>query len=228
MDRDRSVTAHFAWQPTCYGLTTSVNPSGSGSISVDPQPNCGGGRYQAGTQVQLTASPYDDYSFDYWSGDASGSPNPVTIITDRDKEVTGHFVRLPPGKPYTGLLPGVLGSYRPFFEGTWEREPNNSADEANGPLRSGKAYQGYPNDKKDYFSVETGSRGRITVDLGNHTGQHVQLQLFYQSTANRVVLDPEPPYHLEHTGPAGRYYIYINTGAGFSDTTPYTLRVTYP
>jgi hypothetical protein len=38
----------------------------------------------------------------------------------------------------------------------------------------------------------------------------------------------QPPYHIEYAGPAGLYYIYIYTESGFSETTPYTLRATFP
>jgi hypothetical protein len=69
----------------------------------------------------------------------------------------------------------------------------------------------------------------ITIDLTNHKGKGVQLQLFYQSVDNQVAKDKLPPdYHIDYSGPAGRYYIYIYTESGHNTTTPYTLRVTYP
>jgi hypothetical protein len=39
-------------------------------------------------------------------------------------------------------------------------------------------------------------------------------------------LDP-PSYHIEYTGLAGWYYIYIYTASGYNNTTSYTLRVVY-
>jgi len=125
-------------------------------------------------------------------------------------------------------LPLTLRDYVAYFEGPWEVEPNNSYLQANGPLRSGRDYYGYPNDPKDYFSIYLRTGGTITIDLTNHTGQGVQLQLFYQSTNNRVDYDLDAPYHITYTGPAGWYYIYIYTAGGYNTTTPYILRVTYP
>jgi hypothetical protein len=125
-------------------------------------------------------------------------------------------------------LPLVLRDYIAYFEGPWEQEPNNNALQANGPLRSGRDYYGYPNDDKDYFSIYMRTGGTITIDLTNHTGQGVQLQLFYQTPGNVVEYDLTPPYHITYTGPAGWYYIYIYTANGYNSTTPYTLRVTYP
>ncbi len=125
-------------------------------------------------------------------------------------------------------LPLVLRDYLTYFEGPWEVEPNNTYLEANGPLRSGRDYYGYPNDEKDYFSICVRRSGTITIDLSNHTGQGVQLQLFYQSLANRVAYDLDPPYRVTYNGQPGRYYIYLYTAGGYNQTTPYTLRATFP
>ena len=125
-------------------------------------------------------------------------------------------------------LPLVLRDYMAYFEGPWEEEDNDSYAEANGPLRSDRDYYGYPDDAKDYFSIYLRTGGDITIDLTGHNGQGVQLQLFYQSVDNRVDYDLDPPsYHIEYTGLAGWYYIYIYTASGYNNTTSYTLRVVY-
>lgn len=114
----------------------------------------------------------------------------------------------------------------------WEAEPNNIYLSANGPLVSGRDYFGYPNDdggtSKDYFGVYLASSGRLIVDISNHTGGGPQLQLFYQDSSHSVGFDPDAPYHIDYTGPAGWYYVYISSSEPFSTDTPYTLRVTYP
>jgi trimeric autotransporter adhesin len=125
-------------------------------------------------------------------------------------------------------LPLTQHNYINYFEGPWEVEPNDSMAQANGPLRSGRDYFGYPNDARDFFSVYMTQPGQLNVTLSNHTGQGVQLQLFYQSAANRVAFVPNPPYTVSHNGPAGWYYIFIFTESGYHSHTPYTLRVTYP
>ncbi|MCX7838387.1 MAG: protease inhibitor I42 family protein [Anaerolineae bacterium] len=75
---------------TCYTLTTNVNPAGGGTISVNPSPNCGS-QYTAGTTVTLTANPSAGRTFLNWSGDASGSANPTTVIMNANKNVTANF-----------------------------------------------------------------------------------------------------------------------------------------
>ena len=44
--------------------------------------------------MALTAVPAPGYSFDRWSGDASGTDNPTTITIDSNKSVVAHFKKL--------------------------------------------------------------------------------------------------------------------------------------
>ncbi len=125
-------------------------------------------------------------------------------------------------------LPIVMRTFSKFFTG-FEVDPNNKTAEANGPLGSGMAINGYPDDARDYFHFTSGSVGTITVNLTGHTGQGVQLQLFYQSTSNLVTYDPTPPFSIQvGNRPAGFYIVIIYAASGYNSTTPYTLVVTYP
>jgi len=83
---------------TCYSLTKSVSPAGTGTVTANPAPNCPDdpAKYLAGTAVTLTAAANGGYTFDHWSGDASGSGNPTTITMNANKSVTAHFVASAP------------------------------------------------------------------------------------------------------------------------------------
>jgi hypothetical protein len=86
MNSNKSITAYFVETGvTYYTLTTSVSPSGGGSVSPT------GGTYAAGSQVTLTAMPASGYSFSNWGGDASGSQNPITITMNSNKSITAYF-----------------------------------------------------------------------------------------------------------------------------------------
>jgi cell division septation protein DedD len=115
-----------------------------------------------------------------------------------------------------------------YFEGPLEQEPNNSVAQANGPLWPDRSYVGYPNDERDFFSFYARSAGQIVVDLTNHTGSGVQLQLFYQDTGHQVGFVWAPPYHIEYAGQPGWYYIYFYTASGFNSNDLYTLRARFP
>jgi hypothetical protein len=83
IDGDKTVTASFT-QPS-YTLTIILD--GSGSVNLNPP----GGTYLCGTTVTMTAVPAFGWSFAFWSGDASGTANPETILMDGDKTVTATF-----------------------------------------------------------------------------------------------------------------------------------------
>lgn len=66
-----------------FKLTTSV--TGSGSISP------ASGTFNVSEVISLTATPDDGYDFDTWSGDASGSDNPLSVIMDSNKDIVANF-----------------------------------------------------------------------------------------------------------------------------------------
>jgi len=72
--------------PEC---TLTVNVAGSGSVEKSPDQTV----YDWGTNVTLTANPTIGWSFDHWSGDASGTVNPVTVNMTSDKTVTATFTQ---------------------------------------------------------------------------------------------------------------------------------------
>jgi hypothetical protein len=109
----------------------------------------------------------------------------------------------------------------------WEQEPNYPLAQANGPLRSGIDFYGYPNDTYDYFFFQASSSGQVTVDLANHTGLGLQLVL-RTSNGSQVAYDYSPPYHLVATVDPGRYYVQLYAIGNFNTTEPYTLRSSFP
>jgi len=72
--------------PEC---TLTVNVVGSGSVAKIPDQAI----YTWGTNVTLTATPTTGWSFDHWSGDASGTANPITVNMTSDKDVTATFTQ---------------------------------------------------------------------------------------------------------------------------------------
>ncbi|CAL2076882.1 conserved protein of unknown function precursor containing a type A C-terminal secretion signal [Tenacibaculum sp. 190524A02b] len=72
-----------------YSLTINAI---NGSVTANPSQT--GGTYADGTSVTLTATPDVGYQFDGWSGDVTGSTNPLTITMDTDKTVTAMFSKI--------------------------------------------------------------------------------------------------------------------------------------
>jgi uncharacterized repeat protein (TIGR02543 family) len=82
VDSDHSIHASFAINT----FTLSVNAT-NGTVTKNPdQP-----AYDSASTVQLTAVPAAGYTFTSWSGDLTGTTNPVTITMNANKTITANF-----------------------------------------------------------------------------------------------------------------------------------------
>jgi len=68
--------------PVQFTLTTSATSGGTVSA---------GGSFVSGTSALVSATPDGIHDFAGWSGDASGSANPLSVVMDRDKSVQALF-----------------------------------------------------------------------------------------------------------------------------------------
>ena len=87
-------------------VALTVIPVGHGQVSINPQANT----YTTGQGVSLTATPSVGQTFLNWSGDASGTQNPLSVTMTSSKTIYANFslnhtlsLRLEPG----GLNEGV-------------------------------------------------------------------------------------------------------------------------
>jgi uncharacterized repeat protein (TIGR02543 family) len=86
MNANKKVTATFTSGPT-YTLTTKV--VGSGTVSPTT------GDYSQGSTQTLKATPASGYIFTGWSGDATGTTNPLTITLNGNKTIMATFAAIP-------------------------------------------------------------------------------------------------------------------------------------
>ena len=86
MNANKSITATFV--PTSTTVTLSTAVVGSGSITRNPNQTT----FNQGDSVTLTAVPASGYTFSGWSGDASGSTNPLLVTMNANKSITATFV----------------------------------------------------------------------------------------------------------------------------------------
>lgn len=85
MNENKTVVAVFEPLSGWYWVRVSVDPPPGGRV-------LGGGRlYPAGENVVLKAEASEFSRFSHWSGDASGSENPITVTVDRDLNIVAHF-----------------------------------------------------------------------------------------------------------------------------------------
>ncbi|WP_367363485.1 PEGA domain-containing protein [Mesotoga sp.] len=83
VDSDESVDVTLMKK----SYTLSVSTIGQGTVTKNPDK----ATYTHGEVVQLTANPDSGWNFDSWSGDLTGSTNPVNITMDQNKTITGNF-----------------------------------------------------------------------------------------------------------------------------------------
>lgn len=72
-------------QTACYTLTLYQHPYAA--VLASPAPNCGGSSYTAGTLVSVRAQYASCMHFVGWTGDASGTANPTSVLMDRSKTI---------------------------------------------------------------------------------------------------------------------------------------------
>jgi hypothetical protein len=89
LTRDTDATANLLCARE-HSLTISANTGGT------TDPASGSHAYIDGTEVQVEAIPDSGYEFSSWSGDASGTANPITITMDSDKSIIANFTLIPP------------------------------------------------------------------------------------------------------------------------------------
>ncbi|THU39870.1 T9SS type A sorting domain-containing protein [Niastella caeni] len=99
---------------TTYSLTTSVTPSGGGSVSRSPNASS----YNAGTVVTLTATASSGYTFTGWSGDVSGTSTSINVTMNGNRTVAANFTTS------TGTTYTLTTTVSPGAGGTITRSPN--------------------------------------------------------------------------------------------------------
>lgn len=115
MSADKAVTAVFSEDPApVYTLNVAI--AGDGEVTGQQS-----GPYDAGSSVTLAAIPLAGSNFDGWSGDATGTDNPLVLTMDHDRNIVASFSK-DPTAPCTGdetvtfADPIVLGAVRTLFD----------------------------------------------------------------------------------------------------------------
>lgn len=70
-----------------YQLTAISIPVEGGMV------NPASGEFKDGDEIQLQANANENWVFDGWEGDQTGSQNPVTVMMDSDKSISARFVK---------------------------------------------------------------------------------------------------------------------------------------
>ncbi|GAA4104860.1 ice-binding family protein [Mucilaginibacter panaciglaebae] len=97
LSANRTLVANFLLNT--YTLTVNANAL-MGSVAKNPNLAV----YNSGANVQLTATANPGFRFSSWSGDATGSVNPLTVNMNSNKNITANFTAVVALGP---VLPGL-------------------------------------------------------------------------------------------------------------------------
>ncbi|MDO9275603.1 MAG: ice-binding family protein [Lutibacter sp.] len=109
LNANTTLVANFV--VSTYTLNVTAQ---NGSVVINPDNLT----YNNGDNVVLTATPNSGYQFTSWSGDATGTNNPLTVLMDGNKNITANFTLITTG----GLCPspavdlGLAGNYAVLAE----------------------------------------------------------------------------------------------------------------
>ena len=84
VNENTTLVANF--EKAAYNVMFTI--SGEGSVQKEV---VGAGGFTHGSQVKLTATPSDNYSFFYWNNDAGDTENPKTITLDSNQNIPAKF-----------------------------------------------------------------------------------------------------------------------------------------
>lgn len=73
--------------------------------------------YKPGEEPEILATPIEGYHFVRWTGDASGTDNPLTVIMDRDKTISAVFAKNTTPDPTPVLDGSVTVELRVIVQG---------------------------------------------------------------------------------------------------------------
>jgi len=82
-----TITAHF--KPAKFTVNVSASPADKGTVSKTPDQN----QYNYDEEVTLVAVPVAGWVFAGWSGDVTGTTNPVTVNVTQNMNVVATFAQ---------------------------------------------------------------------------------------------------------------------------------------
>ena len=145
---------------TNYTLSTSAT---NGTVSLNPA----GGTYASGTVVTVTAAPNSGYTFSSWSGDVTGSTNPVTITMSSNKSVTASFSVSGGESQFS-----VVGATASYSEGTYNA--SNVYDNNTSTRWGSSGATSIPNIYVDLGSTKTITRVVLIWEAAYASGYRLQ------------------------------------------------------
>ncbi len=191
MNKDKNITANFT-AVSAETYTLNVIAVNGTVLKVQNKP-----AYNKDEIVVLTAAPLTGYTFTGWTGDATGSQNPLSVTMNKDKNITANFTENPPNTFTLNVI---------AFNGSVLKDPNLNAYN-NGDIvqltatpNSGFTFTGWSGDAN-------GSQNPLSVTMNDNKN----------ITANFTAQNPIGPVVV--LGTAGDFSILTKSGISSTGIT---------
>ncbi|NHM05529.1 beta strand repeat-containing protein, partial [Flavobacterium celericrescens] len=143
-------------------IQLTVNKTGTGNVVSNPSgintaTNLNFANFGLNTNVTLTATPIAPQTFIGWSGDASGSTNPLTVTVDQAKTITANFAQNSPPQ-----LSSLSASNVSFTTATLNA---NVTSEGSTTVTSRGFYYGLTPNPTSNNTIITGTTGAMSTNL---------------------------------------------------------------
>jgi parallel beta-helix repeat protein len=195
-------------EPGTFSLSIS---STNGTVSKNPNQTT----FEKGTNVILTANPNQGYKFKNWSGDASGSANPLTLTMTSAKTVTANFVKIEEEiedeKKEEALIKAIIPPTSQFTKDLKLKDTNNDV----------LMLQQFLNNNGFTISVKGyGSKGNETIYFGAATQN--ALNKFQTQFLDKIGISSPTGYLDAKTRAFINLKVVSNTETDTTTTTPTT------
>src|SRR5690606_10803980 len=199
MNGNKNITANFTQIPA-NTFTLNVIAQ-NGTVSKTPNQ----ASYNSGTVVVLNATPAAGYQFTGWSGDATGSTNPLSVTMNSNKNITANFTQI---QANTYTLNVIAQN------GTVSKNPNqDNYNSGSTVMLTATANAGYQ--FSGWSGDATGSNNPLTVIMNSNKN----ITANFTQITNAGQICPNPAVNL---GAAGNYAILAKSGISTTGTTSVT------
>ena len=153
------------------GYTLNVNVEGSGTVDIDPDQEA----YENGTEVQLIATPDDEWSFSHWEGDVPEKyEDEITVFMDENKTITAHFDESDTGVPVLGSISAHAEDGEVIINFDTLGTPSRPYWESLNVYFDGESVVGYSEEEFSFltsdYELRSGSSLTLTEDI-TYTGE---------------------------------------------------------
>jgi poly(3-hydroxybutyrate) depolymerase len=206
-----------------------IEVDGNGST----RPPAGSHAYQPGSTVKVTATPGAGAAFSHWSGAATGTANPASVVVEDEEKLVAHFSANTSGSSGasgsgstsgSGSSSGSSGSSSTSGSGSSSGTSSGSSTSSSGSSSSGSSSSSSSSSSGSSTSSSSGSSSGSSTSSGSgsSSGGGTQPSAGCGKTPTLKSSSSSPNYNTITSGGKTRQYL-LRLPANYDNNHPYRL-----